>query len=176
MSLDEAKKLRQEHNALRKRIAEYEAAQKAADDAKLSDQEKLAKRAEAAETLAAQRLERVIASDIKLAAQGLHFHDPADAIDRVMPQVRAIEDEGEREQAIAKALAELVKAKPYLVTTAASPAAEAAGQQPPNPLGTWARPPASTGPAMNPARGAAQPTQPIANRPLRTFNDVSWKP
>lgn len=44
MSLDEAKKLRAEHASLRKRVAEFEAAAKAAEDAKLSETEKLNKR------------------------------------------------------------------------------------------------------------------------------------
>lgn len=43
MSLDEAKKLRAESNSLRKRVAEFEAAAKAAEDAKLSATEKLEK-------------------------------------------------------------------------------------------------------------------------------------
>lgn len=40
MSLDEAKKLRAESNSLRKRLAELETAQKAADDAKLTEAQK----------------------------------------------------------------------------------------------------------------------------------------
>jgi hypothetical protein len=43
MSLDEAKKLRQEANSLRKRLKTFEDAQAAADQAKLSEQEKLQK-------------------------------------------------------------------------------------------------------------------------------------
>src|SRR5690348_2188847 len=80
MSLDEARKLRAEHNSLRKRLAEFEKAEADRQAASLSETEKAAKRAEAAETALQQARGRIGAAEVKVASQAAGIIDPDVAV------------------------------------------------------------------------------------------------
>lgn len=75
LSLEEAKKLRQEHNSLRKRLAEFEKAEQERQAATLTETQKAAQRAEAAEAALKSTRARIGASELKLAAQSAGIID-----------------------------------------------------------------------------------------------------
>ncbi len=135
-------KLRDEAKAATKRIGEMEAAQKAADDAKLSDTERLTKRAAQLEAeLAHERTEkqdRINHYETQLAASKLGIVDPEAAV-KLLDWSNLEYDEDGRPKEIDKALAALLKAKPYLAAQA-----------------TPGRPPASPTNPARPTQGAEQ--------------------
>lgn len=100
-----------------KRIAEYEAAQKAADDAKLSEVERASKRAADAERQLADRTrafqERIISSDIQLNAAKLGIIDP-DAAAKLLDWSGLEYDEDGLPTNATALLEQLLTAKPYL--------------------------------------------------------------
>jgi hypothetical protein len=128
MSLDEAKKLRQEHAALRKRIKQYEETDEAAKTAALSEMEKAAKRATDAEAQAQEYQQKYLASQVKLAAQSLGFVNPELAAKLVSV------DPDATPESISDALAALLKDNPYLASGTVTPAPSSNG--PTNPSRT----------------------------------------
>jgi len=95
-------------------------AQKDADDAKLSEQERLTKRTTELETALAQRTQhyqsRLDDADIRLAASALEFTDPGDA-PRLLDLAALDRDEDGVLKGVNAALKKLVEAKPYLLKT-----------------------------------------------------------
>lgn len=146
MSLDEAKKLRQEHNALRKRLAEFEAAQKAADDAKLSETEKLAKRAEKAEADHKAALTELQEYRLRFTALdtgteiGLTTPKAVDAALKLMDRAALEFDESGKPTNLPKVLKATVAEYPFLAANGSTQQPAQAGQ----------RPPSSSGGATNP--------------------------
>lgn len=136
LSLEEAKKLRQEHNSLRKRLAEYERAQQEAETAKLSDLEKTSKRAETAEAALGAMRQRIGASELKVAAQAAGIID-TDIAAALLGGKIDYDADGEPTN-VAELVAQLKKDKPHLFGSQGQPQ----------------RPPSSSGGATNPGRQA----------------------
>lgn len=157
MSLEEAKKLRAESASLRKRIAEFEAAQKAADDAKLSDQQRLEKQlATYQEQLAALQIEQQtyrLAREIAKHAPSLNLIDPDAALLMLQAGGEVDCDDAGHPTNVAKLLEKLVAEKPYLIASNVT------------------RPPAppSSGGATHPARSAAPPPAPPKVDPKEAY-------
>lgn len=179
LSLEEAKKLRQEHNSLRKRVAEYEQATRDAELAKLSETEKLQKQYGDAQSRILEQELRIQQNELRLAGYALA---PTLGIADIGLALAAVQSEHAHEIAfddktgtptnLEALLKAVVKEHPGL----AAQAQQSQQQQQQSPLqpGQYQRPPVQSGPPMSPGANAAPVTQP-ANRPLRTFNDVQWK-
>lgn len=122
ISLEAAKKLRQEAHALRERNKELEAKAKEAEDAKLSESERLAKRAADAERerdeILTRTQERVTRSEIRVAAQAAGI-DPALAIRLVDASEVEFDSNGDPTN-IDKLVAKLAKDYPQLAGKPAS--------------------------------------------------------
>lgn len=143
ISLEEARKLRKEAQALRTRLKGYEDKEAADRDAQLSEIEKISKRATEADKLVNQYKQELIASKVQLAAQAKGIIDPELA---AMAIQKSLEygDDGMPTN-LDKALDDLLKSKPFL--SGQSTAASASPSTMPQP-GTPALP------AMNPGRSA----------------------
>ena len=109
--------LRKEAAQYRTRLKALEDAQKAADDAKLSDQEKLQKRLAELEKAAAEASsnlqQRVMEYEVKLAASRLGIVDP-DAAWRLIDASSLEFDESGKPKNLDRVLNELLKDKPWL--------------------------------------------------------------
>ena len=166
-ALDALRKTRDENAAHRtrlKKLDDYEKAAAEAEKAKLSEVERAARERDEAKAQADAYKQRIAGYEVRLAAQKLGIIDPDLALLAIQSQLE-YEDDGTPKNA-EKLLTELVKAKPYL----------AGATQPGQPNQPNMRPPAQSGPAMNPARGQGQAAQSIPNRPLRGWDAVNWKP
>ncbi len=108
----------------RNRLAQLEAAAKRDADAKLSEQERLAARVAELETdrqaRERQTQERILAYEIKLQAAALSLVDP-DAAVKLLDWSQVEYDASGAPTNLDKALRDLVKDKPYLVSPAAGP-------------------------------------------------------
>jgi len=177
LSLDEAKKLRQEHNSLRKRVAEYEQAARDAELAKLSETERIQKQASEHQARALELELRVQQQELKLAGYALA---PTLGITDIGLALAAVQSEHAHEIAfddktgtptnLEALLKAVVKDHPGL----AAQQSQQQQQQSPMQPGQYQRPPVQSGPSMSPGVNAAPVTQPT-NRRLRTFDDVEWK-
>jgi hypothetical protein len=118
MSLEEARKLRRENAALRKRTKDFEDADEAARTAQLSELDKLKKQlADKDSEHGAYRQamqERLLHQTIATEASKLGVIDPADAA-KLLDWAELEFDENGVPTNTAKLLAALVKSKPYLV-------------------------------------------------------------
>ena len=135
LSLDEARKLRQEAHSLRQRLAQAEKRVKEHDDAQLSDRERLEKRvAELEESLTAAQAaarDKALRLLVEREARAQKFVDE-DAAVLLLPSVGAVEfddDTGEPKN-VKALLKKLAEQKPYLVardsaTATAQPAPQA---------------------------------------------------
>lgn len=171
-SSDEAERiiadLRKEAAASRKRLQEFEAAQKAADDAKLSEQEKLTKALAEHQAQAADLALKLQQARLQVAvrdhAAALGITDPALALVALQTEhAHELEpDDDGNFTNVDKLLAQVVKNHPAL-------AAQPQTQQRP------AQPPTSSGGAASPSRSqtAAQP-QPrdLKTQPIRRLSDI----
>ena len=164
ISLDAAKKLRQEAQALRQRLKAYEDAEKAAADAQLSEKQRLEKQLAEAEkkheqaTKAAQQ--RLIGAEVKLQAQTLGIVSPDAAAKLLDASEIEVDDDGNPKNLDAL-LKKLIKTYPFLVS----------GQQQGQQANGTPRLP-----AMNPGRSQITPpgnNMTVNNRPPR-LSDV-WK-
>lgn len=121
ISLEEAKKLRAESNSLRRRLKELEDRTKADEDAKLSETERLTKRAAELEQQLADRdralRERAVRYATVATAARLGFADPEDAIRLIDQDAIEFDDAGDARN-IGDLLGALAKAKPYLLSGA----------------------------------------------------------
>lgn len=140
ISLEEARKLRKEAQALRNRLKGYEDAEEQAKVAALSEVEKATQRATAAEQRIAQIQQQYVTAQIQLAAQKKNIIDPEIAALAVQKTLEY--DQDGMPTNLEKALDQLIKNKPYLVPQA--------NQAPSASLAQTARPPLT--PAMNPGR------------------------
>jgi regulator of replication initiation timing len=119
LSLDEAKKLRQEAQSLRKRLATLEEAAKAADEAKLSETERLTRKASDLERQLAERDvalkdRTVLASTVEAAAR-LGFANPRLAHRLLDHSEIEFEADGTPSN-IDALLKDLLRAEPYLAS------------------------------------------------------------
>ena len=105
----QAKEARKEAQGLRSRTKEAEEKVKGFEDEKKSDLEKAEERAIAAETATKQAKAEAKSARIEAAASRLGFADPKDATRLLDPEAA-----GENGENAEKALAELLKSKPYL--------------------------------------------------------------
>jgi hypothetical protein len=146
ITLEEARRLRSEGQALRKRLKAYEEAEEAAKTAALSEVEKANKRATEAEQKIQQYQKQLVTAQVKLAAQAKGIIDPDIAALAIADKLE-YGDDGMPTNTD-KALDDLIKNKPYL---AAKPAEVPPGSpaQTAQPAGTPTTP---TIPAMNPGR------------------------
>lgn len=128
MTLENARELRRENQALRQRMKAFEDKAKAEEDAKLSETQKLQKQvadAEAEKKAAAQReRERTAKYEVMLAAQKAGIVD-ADAAYKLLDLDTLEFDEKGNPKGIDAALKELLKAKPYLAGIPATAAGAA---------------------------------------------------
>lgn len=119
ISLEEAKKLRSEASSLRRRLKQFEDQAKADEDAKLSEQERNAKRIADLEARLADReqalKERTIKSATVVEAARLGFADPDDAL-RLLDHSQLDYDDDGTPTNVAEQLAAMAKTKPYLLT------------------------------------------------------------
>jgi len=167
ISLEAARKLRSEAEALRKRLKAYEDAEQAKKDAQLSEVERMNKQyadlKEQHETLAAELLEARVYQDVARHAAKLNFILPADMLAKLLlNDLDAIEFEDGKPKNIETLLQNLAKSTPEIVKTAQQDQQQ---QQ---------RAPAV--PAMNPGRSSiASPGQ---NQPGRipSWNEVYKRP
>src|SRR6266568_38499 len=167
ISLEAARKLRSEAEALRKRLKAYKDAEQAKKDAQLSEVERMNKQyadlKEQHETLAAELLEARVYQDVARHAAKLNFILPADMLAKLLlNDLDAIEFEDGKPKNIEALLQNLAKSTPEIVKTAQQ---EQQQQQ---------RAPAV--PAMNPGRSSiASPGQ---NQPGRipSWNEVYKRP
>lgn len=157
ITFEEARRLRSESVNLRKRLKSYEDAEEAAKTAALSEVEKANKRSADLEKKVQEYQKQLIAAQVKIAAQAKGIIDPDLAALAVEKQLEFGEDG--MPSNLDKALDELVKAKPYLIS---KPAEQ---QTTPATTASTTNPPAT--PAMNPGRtNIASPTQlPPGKRP-----------
>ncbi len=130
ISLDEAKKLRQEANALRKRLKAYDDAKAEAEQAQLTETERLKKQladkeVELANVAKAAKADKLNA-EVRVQAMSLGFADPSDAA--TFMATAAIEyDEQGAPTNVKDLLQALLKAKPYLGGKAAPQPATGGG-------------------------------------------------
>jgi hypothetical protein len=126
ISLDEAKKLRQEANALRKRLKAFEDAEAKAAADKLSEKERLEKQIadlqKAHDAAIKQAQETRISAEIRLQAQSLGI--APDLAEKLIDRATILDDDGNPANVDA-ALKALVKTYPMLVSK--SPAAPTGG-------------------------------------------------
>ena len=112
------RKLRAESASYRARLRELEAASKAAEDAKLSEQERLSKRVAELEASASEQSrllqERVLRYEVQLQAARLNIVDPDAALKLLDLSTIEYDPEG-NPQDVDRALKALLKEKPYLV-------------------------------------------------------------
>ncbi len=113
--------LRKEAASHRTKAADYERQLKAFTDAQLSDQQKLEARAAAAEAQLATYRQRAAQYAVQLAAQRLGVIDPEVAAALIGPRLEYADDGTPTTHE--SLLADLVKAKPYLVAHGAPPVA-----------------------------------------------------
>lgn len=134
ISLDEARKLRKEAQALRTRLNGYEAAEKAAQEAALSEVDKANKRAVELEAKYAAAQKQLVAAQVKIAAQSKGIIDPDIAALAIADKLE-LGDDGLPTN-VEKALDDLIKNKPYLVAKAeqAAPASPAQTNAPAIPV------------------------------------------
>jgi DNA-binding protein YbaB len=161
ISLEEARKLRKENQALRTRQKTIDDAEEAKRLAALSDVEKATKQAQEFQQKYEQTQKQLVAAHVKIAAQKLGIVDPAIAALAIADKLEFGED-GLPTNAD-KLLDELIKGGGIVVRTAEQPAT-------PN----TPRPPAT--PANNPGRSAIVPPgqQPQGRRPT-LYDDGIWK-
>src|SRR6266536_133305 len=167
ISLEAARKLRSEAEALRKRLKSYEDAEQAAKDASLGEVERVNKQyadlKEQHETLAAELLEARVYQDVARHAAKLNFILPADMLAKLLlNDLDAIEFEDGKPKNIETLLQNLAKSTPEIVKSA-----EVQQQQ-------QQRAPAV--PAMNPGRSSiASPGQQQPGRIPRLNDPGLWK-
>lgn len=129
----------------RNRLAQLEAAAKRAEDAKLSDQERLQKRVAELEgqsqAAAKAAQDKILRYEVQLQAARLNIVDP-DAAAKLLDMSQVSYDADGQPQGVEAALAALIDAKPYLVSATgagshgargATPATPAGGSNPTNP-------------------------------------------
>lgn len=118
MSLDEARKLRSENKSLRDRLKPLEEAKAHADNAALSEVERLQREREtlAAEnsTLKAERQARALADAATATARRLGFRNPDLAHRLIDHSALVLDDEGKPKN-LDSLLGEVAKANPYLI-------------------------------------------------------------
>ena len=157
LSLDEARKLRKENQTLRQRQKAIDDAEEAARVAALSELDKSNKRAQDAEAKIKDMQDKLVQAQVKLAAKDKGIIDPDLAALALQSSLEF--DEDGMPSNLDKALADLIKNKPYLVpaSTAQAPISSAQTAHVPN---------APAIPAMNPGRTNIQsPTgQPLQGR------------
>lgn len=124
---------------LRKENAKHRTDLKKFEDAQLTEQQRLEKRATDAEATAKAYQQRIAAYEVKLAAQKLGIIDPDLALLAIQSQLE-YDDDGTPKNAD-KLLADLAKAKPYLVAANGNGGTQQPASQ---------RPPSSSGGATNP--------------------------
>jgi len=132
----------EERDRHRKKLSSYEDAERKAQEAQLSEIEKVTKRATESDARAEAFRQQLVATSVKLAATRLGIIDPDLAALAIQSD---LEYEDGMPTNVEKALEKLIKNKPYL----APPAQQAQQSEP-------AEPPARVGapavPAMNPGR------------------------
>lgn len=112
----------------RTKLTAFERAQAEADAAKLDETQKAAKRADDAEAKVKEYQEKLMATQVKLAAQSMNFANPDLAARLVTVDPDASDTD------ITKALQALAQSDPYLIKAAeATPPAAAPRQAPSNP-------------------------------------------
>lgn len=143
LSLEEAKKLRSEAQSLRRRLKDFEDAQRAADEASLSEAERIKRDKERIEgelqsaQVALRELRLRTAIEREAAKRG--FNDPADAYRLLDLAALELDEDGQPRHA-ESLLNALAKAKPYLVRTEPQPQQNGALAAPPLPVGATPRP------------------------------------
>jgi hypothetical protein len=120
----------------RNRLAQLEAAAKRAEDAKLSDQERLQKRVAELEgqsqAAAKAAQEKVLRYEVQLQAARLNIVDP-DAAAKLLDMSQVSYDADGQPQGVEAALAALIDAKPYLVSATGAGSHGARGAAPATP-------------------------------------------
>ncbi len=167
ISLEAARKLRSEAEALRKRLKAYEDAEQAAKDASLGEVERINKQyaalQEQHEALAAELLEARVYQDVARHAAKLNFILPADMLAKLLlNDLDAIEFDDGKPRNIETLLQNLAKSTPEIVKSA-----EMQQQQQKR---------APMIPAMNPERSSiASPGQQQPGRIPRLNDPGLWK-
>lgn len=128
------RQLQEREKTQRTRLQELEAAHKQAEDAKLSEQERLSRRVAELEAAEAGRQratqERILGYEIKLQAAGLRIIDP-DAAVKLLDWSSIEYDADGMPTNLERQLKALVKDKPYLIAPGGPGAASVPGPPPP---------------------------------------------
>ncbi len=156
ISLEEARKLRSEAQNLRKRLKSYEDAERAAQEAQMTAQQKLEKQyadlQAQHEAHVRSTQERIIRYEVEAQARKLNIIDPDAAAKLLDWSELEFDDEGLPINA-GKLLEKLIKNKPYLVAQATQQSSQPTDQSLQS-----GRPATPAIPAMNPGRSQiAQP-------------------
>lgn len=137
LSHEDARKLRSEAANLRKRLKTYEDQEKQAQEATLSQVDKVTKRADEAEQKVKQYQAQLVTMHVKMAAQAKGIIDPDLAALAIQDSLE-FGDDDILPTNLDKLLGDLLKSKPFLATAPTPPPAN--GNKPPSI------------PAMNPGR------------------------
>jgi hypothetical protein len=166
ISLDEARKLRSEAQALRKRLKAFEDAEQAAKDAQLGEVERLNKQAAALQeqhdTMAAQLAESLVRQEVADHISKFNFAISAKTVaNLLLLDFDAIEFEDGKPTNVEKLLEKLAKAEPDIVKQEAGAPAQSG---------------VPSLPAMNPGRSTiTQPGQQQPGRIPRLTDPGLWK-
>lgn len=157
LSHEDARKLRSEAANLRKRLKTYEDQERQAQEATLSQVDKVSKRAEAAEQKVKQYQAQMVTMHVKMAAQQKGIIDPDLAALAIQDKLEFGEDDMMPTN-LDKLLGDLLKSKPFLATAPTPPPAN--GNKPPNI------------PAMNPGRTSIQTPGTLKPGQIPRLHDV----
>src|SRR5579875_1764872 len=180
ISLEEAKKLRSEAQALRKRekdiaaqLKAYQDKEQAERDAQLSEVERAKKQYADLQARHEQEVanyrERLVRYEVERTALSLNIVDP-DAAARLIDWSELEFDEDGTPRNARKLLEQLVKAKPYLIK------AEPPQQAAPTPAQSAPTPPVPAVPAMNPGRAQITPPSQLPTGRIPSLSEAYQRP
>ena len=169
ISLEEARKLRRESQTLRKRLQGYEDAEKAQQEAQLSEHDRLSKRLAdlqaSHDAYVAQTQQRLVRYEVERQASKLGIIDPEAAAKLIDTSAFEQDEQGVPTNA-EKLLKDLIKQKPYLAPPTEAPA-ESSPAQTATPNKT-----APAVPAMNPGRSSIAAPGSLPPGKIPTLSDV----
>ena len=159
-------------SAAQKELDAYKEKERLAQEAALSESQKLEKRATEAEKLIQQYKQQLISAQVQIAASKLGVIDPEMAALAVQSSLEF--DKDGLPSNLDDALKTLVKNKPYLLASKPAEPAQAEQTTPASPAQTAQVNRAPAVPAMNPGRTSiAQPGSLPPGKPTR-LSDVPW--
>lgn len=162
-------------SAVQKELDAYKEKERLAQEAALSEQQKLEKRATEAEQLVQQYKQQLVSAQVQIAASKLGIIDPEMAALAVQSSLEL--DKDGLPSNLDDALKTLVKNKPYLLAPKAAEPAKTEEQQPPaSPAQTAQAPRAPLLPANNPGRSSIPAPNSLPPGKVPTWGEVFKRP